>query len=257
MIYRYIYKITCTGGSFNNKFYFGQHTTNDLNDNYKGSGRLINDYYKKYPDAYIKEIILFCDTQEELNQAEYDIIKPWLNNTMCLNLRDGGNQGRFSDETKQKLSEASKGKTKSEIQKQKQSLAMKGKYVGDKNPRYGHYPFENMTSEQFEEYKINQSKKLKAVLSNPEIRKKISQSLKGKKRTPEQRQHYKEAQLKQHEAKSKRFSGEDNPNFGKCGELSYMFGRKWMNDSIHEYCVEPEYWGEFIDIGFVFGRKQK
>ena len=28
-MYRYIYKITCTSGSFKDKFYFGQHTTED------------------------------------------------------------------------------------------------------------------------------------------------------------------------------------------------------------------------------------
>ena len=35
MIYRYTYKITCTAGTFKDKFYFGQHTTENLNDGYK------------------------------------------------------------------------------------------------------------------------------------------------------------------------------------------------------------------------------
>lgn len=66
MTYRYIYKITCTAGSFKGKFYYGQHTTENLDDGYKGSGRKINDYYKKYPNDYIKEIISFHNSQEEL-----------------------------------------------------------------------------------------------------------------------------------------------------------------------------------------------
>ena len=43
MIYRYIYKITCTTGSFKDKFYFGQRTTyiDPSKDKYKGSGRKI------------------------------------------------------------------------------------------------------------------------------------------------------------------------------------------------------------------------
>ena len=72
MIYRYIYKITCTAGSFKDKFYFGQHTTDNLDDGYKGSGRKIGNYYKKHPNDYIKEIISFYNSQEELNKAEYD-----------------------------------------------------------------------------------------------------------------------------------------------------------------------------------------
>lgn len=114
MTYRYIYKITCTAGSFKGKFYYGQHTTDNLDDGYKGSGRLINDYYQKYPNDYIKEILAFYDSKEELNQAEYDIIHPYINNEICLNLVEGGkvNTGyNLKEETKQKLSDAHKGKT--------------------------------------------------------------------------------------------------------------------------------------------------
>jgi hypothetical protein len=144
MTYRYIYKITCTTGKYNNHFYFGQHTTNNLNDGYKGSGKLINDYYKKYPNNYIKEIIAFYNTQEELNQAEYDIIHPWLGNEMCLNICEGGIGGPHpawnkgipcSEEEKQHLSKLFKGKRHSEETKQKISNSMKGKntWMKDKN----------------------------------------------------------------------------------------------------------------------------
>jgi len=93
MKYRYIYKITCTRGKFRNHFYYGQHTTENLNDGYKGSGKFLLDYYKKYPNDYVKEIIAFYDTEEALNQAEYDIIHPWLGNKMCLNICEGGRGG--------------------------------------------------------------------------------------------------------------------------------------------------------------------
>ena len=102
MIYRYIYKITCTTGSFKDKFYFGQHTTDNLNDGYKGSGTKLKIYYKKHPDDYIKEIIAFYNNDEELNKAEYDIIHPYLNDKMCLNLKDGGNNVKYTEELKKK-----------------------------------------------------------------------------------------------------------------------------------------------------------
>ena len=104
-----MYKITCTKGKFKDKFYFGQHTTNNINDGYKGSGCLIKDYYKKYPNDYIKEIISFHNTQEELNKAEYNIILPYLNTQMCLNRKEGGGNNKLSEETKRKLSESHKG----------------------------------------------------------------------------------------------------------------------------------------------------
>lgn len=116
-LYRYIYKITCTKGSFKDKFYFGQHTTSNLDDGYNGSGRMLVKYYKKYPNDYIKEIISFHNTQKELNQAEYDIISPWLNNPMCLNLKEGGGStGKLSIKTKELLSK---------------------KFKGENNPNYG------------------------------------------------------------------------------------------------------------------------
>ena len=111
MIYRYIYKITCTAGSFKDKFYFGQHKTKKLNDGYKGSGTLLRDYYKKHPNDYIKEIIAFYNTQEEINIAEHNIIELYIGTINCLNIRHGGTVGELSEETKKKMSNSHKGKT--------------------------------------------------------------------------------------------------------------------------------------------------
>ena len=108
MIYYYTYKITCTQGSFKGKFYFGQHRTTNLDDNYIASGRKIRNYIKKYPNGYIREILAFYNSQEELDKAEYDLIHPWLNHPDCLNLRDGGYKPNMGEETKQLLSEATK-----------------------------------------------------------------------------------------------------------------------------------------------------
>lgn len=148
MTYYYIYKITCTKGSYKDKFYFGQHTTTDLNDEYKGSGKLLQNYYKKYPEDYIKEIICFCNNNDELNKKEYDIIHPWLNNEMCLNLMEGGTGGRLSDESLIKMSKTKKGKIpwnkgltglkyppKSEYTKSKISATLKGHKHSEESKR--------------------------------------------------------------------------------------------------------------------------
>ena len=45
MIYHYFYKIT---NKIDGCFYYGVHSTKDLNDNYMGSGKKLRYMYKKY-----------------------------------------------------------------------------------------------------------------------------------------------------------------------------------------------------------------
>lgn len=136
MKYFYTYKITLTQGSLKGKFYFGQRTTsiNPLKDKYKGSGTIIQRYYKKYPKGYIKEILAYYNSPEELNKAEYELIQPYLNTEDCLNLVEGG--GCFQvghevkQETREKLRLANLGHTTSPETRAKQSAAMLCKKFG-------------------------------------------------------------------------------------------------------------------------------
>lgn len=111
MVYYYTYKITCLKGSLKSCYYLGLHITDDLNDGYCGSGRIIRDYYKKYGAiegvTYTKENLGFYNNQEELNQAEYELIGDlYKTDPKCLNLRAGGSQAGMCDETKLLLSKA-------------------------------------------------------------------------------------------------------------------------------------------------------
>ena len=187
MTYRYIYKITCTAGSFNGKFYYGQHTTKNVDDGYKGSGKLINDYYKKYPNDYIKEIIAFYDSKEELNQAEYDIIHPYINNEMCLNMVEGGHINtcyNLKEETRKKLSESHKGKTPwnkgknnvySDETRQKISESLKGKVSGKKGKKLSEEQKQKLSDAHKGQVPWNKGKQL-----SEETKKKISESKTGK-----------------------------------------------------------------------------
>ena len=149
MIYRYLYKITCTAGSFKNKYYIGKHTTYNLNDGYKGSGRFIKDYYKKYPDDYIKEIICYCNSDEELDMFEKCYIALYIDDSNCLNIASGGTggfTGYHNEQIRLKMKEAAKHKPPmSEETKRKISNSHKG------------------------------------ILNSPETRKKISEACKGRK----------------------------------------------------------------------------
>jgi hypothetical protein len=61
--YNYFYK---TENKINNKFYYGVHRTDDLNDGYLGSGIRIQRAILKYgAENFNKEILKFFDTYEE------------------------------------------------------------------------------------------------------------------------------------------------------------------------------------------------
>ena len=104
----YTYKITLLKGSLTGHYYFGRHKTNNLNDGYAGSGRKLKDYYKKY-DAiegvtYVKSILQFYNSDEELNEAEKFLINDkYITDPLCLNLCEGGTCGCLSDESIEKI----------------------------------------------------------------------------------------------------------------------------------------------------------
>lgn len=185
MTYRYIYKITLTKGKWKDHFYYGQHTTNNLDDDYKGSGTKLSKYYKKYPNDYIKEIISYHKTDEELNEAEYEIIHPWLNNKQCLNLMEGGIGGRQSNETRKKMSETAKkrtgksapmyGKHHSDETKKKISISLSGNVPWNKGRANG-----TKGRHHTEQAKRKISESRKGIIFSDEHRKNLSESLKGK-----------------------------------------------------------------------------
>ncbi len=245
--YYYTYKITCTEGSFKGKFYFGQHTTNNLNDGYIASGRKIKCYLRKHPNGYIREILNFYDSKEALNKAEYDLIHPWLNHPDCLNLMEGGFGGdsfsNLSEERKQEISkkksESLKGKNKgkklSEVQKQHLSEINKGKKLsedtkrkmsesrsGENNPMFGKhtYGFKGHNHTEETKQKISEIRKGKSYLTD-DGREKISKIHKGKPKSEAQKRKISES-LKGHKISeetkqkiSKSCKGHAAPNKGK------------------------------------------
>lgn len=83
-----VYKIT---NLINKKFYIGKHKTNDLNDEYMGSGKLIKRAIKKYgKDNFIKELLFMFDTEQEMNEKEKELV---LISEETYNLCEGGNGG--------------------------------------------------------------------------------------------------------------------------------------------------------------------
>lgn len=163
-MYGYVY---LTENLINHKKYIGQHKSKKFDENYKGSGVLLQRAIQKYGwDNFTCTILKECATRDELNSAEIEFIKTYnaINNPAFYNIARGGEGGdtvsgmiaedklRFaqksSDAWKQdgkyaercrKISSSLKGKPKSDEHRRKISEARisSGSAAGKNNPMYG------------------------------------------------------------------------------------------------------------------------
>lgn len=87
-----IYQIT---NIVNGKIYIGKHETNILDDNYFGSGKLLNKAKEKYGlENFVKTILFYCANREEMNLLECYVITPeFCKRTDVYNIMEGGHGG--------------------------------------------------------------------------------------------------------------------------------------------------------------------
>jgi len=99
--YHFIYKTT---NVITGRYYYGMHSTDNLNDNYLGSGHRLWYSIRKYgKENHKREILEYCKDKEELRKREEEIVD--LNEIAkddCMNLRVGGEGGFSSKEHQQK-----------------------------------------------------------------------------------------------------------------------------------------------------------
>lgn len=89
--YHFVYRVTCI---VTNRFYIGMHSTDNLNDKYKGSGRILWYSRKKYGDSAHKfETVLFVSSRQLLRDAEIEEIAKHKNDSLCMNIAKGGDGG--------------------------------------------------------------------------------------------------------------------------------------------------------------------
>ena len=108
--YYYIYKITILTGRLKDHYYIGQHETNNLDDGYRGSGARIKRWYKSKERIeginYIKEILCFCNSWEEMQIKEDEYIGDKYNtDILCLNEQQGGHN-KLSKESYKRAGES-------------------------------------------------------------------------------------------------------------------------------------------------------
>jgi len=135
MQFFYIYRTT---NLINGKFYVGMHTTTDLNDGYLGSGKLLSLAVKKHgKENFVKEILFFCKSKEELILAEQQVVTDEIvMSGQSYNLALGGQGGDLgvisrmpkSEAHKKKISESKSGVLVSENTRLKMAESTKLRY---------------------------------------------------------------------------------------------------------------------------------
>ena len=113
------YTIYQTTNKVNGKIYVGSHKTEDINDDYIGSGKMLNYAIDKYGiDNFEKTVLFVFENPDHMYEKEKEIVnEEFVKSPHTYNMKIGGyggwdhvdNTGRFfSEETRQKMS--SKGK---------------------------------------------------------------------------------------------------------------------------------------------------
>lgn len=182
----YIY---ITENLINGKKYIGKRQKSNFDASYYGSGLRLRRAINKYGKENFKITpIKWCNTLEELNEAERSFIKQYdaQNSEMFYNISEGGDWGDISqgmtpeeykawgekirqhhigtkqkEETKLKISRKHKGKVLSEKTRKKLSEINSGK----NNPMYG----KSHTPETIEKMNQKKYKKTKMILNHTEL----------------------------------------------------------------------------------------
>lgn len=94
----YIYRIDILTGSLSGCYYIGAHNTRNINDGYRGSSKILKDWFNKKERIenkdYVFTILEFNDSKEENFKRERDYIGDlYQTDEKCLNIKSGGMHG--------------------------------------------------------------------------------------------------------------------------------------------------------------------
>ena len=90
-MFHFIYKTT---NIITEKYYIGAHSTIKIDDGYLGSGVSLKRAIKKHgKSSFVREIICYCNSIDELYNKEIELISLCLNDRNCYNMKPGGKGG--------------------------------------------------------------------------------------------------------------------------------------------------------------------
>jgi group I intron endonuclease len=164
-----IYKIT---NKINGKIYIGQHKTENVNDDYMGSGKLIRLAIVKYGiENFDKEILFDFDTREEMILKEKELVDNGFrlrDDTYNIALGGHGDGWHFVN-VNGKRGSGMLGKRRSDISKSRISAAMKNRTMDDEWKR------------KISEAHKGKAPRLKGTIMDSEFREKMKRVTMGEK----------------------------------------------------------------------------
>lgn len=182
--HHYIYKVV---REFDQKYYLGMHSTDDLDDGYLGSGTLLWKSIKKHGrECHVLNIIEFLPDRKSLSAREKQLVNEQVvKDPMSFNLRVGGNggdvtysSGPLSEEHKRKVSKALKGKKKPEGFGEKISIALTGKQLSEEHKAA--CSTAHLGKKLSEEHRKAQGTGRRGKPRSEELKRKLSEQMKGK-----------------------------------------------------------------------------
>lgn len=111
------------------EYYYGIHTTNNINDGYQGSGLRIKRLLKSKEHLITGIVEMFNNRQEAANREAEIVTEDLIKDPLCLNLRTGGLGGTPTEESRAKIAEACR--NASEETKYRRGSANRGKNLSD------------------------------------------------------------------------------------------------------------------------------
>ena len=235
----YFYKIT---NKINGKFYFGVHSTKNINDGYMGSGVALRRAYKKYGiENFEKEILYYFNNADEMYAFEEQYVNADLvNNPECYNMVIGGRSERTNkqlsllaepshntQEYRKKLKEGhykywTTGDVESKRKKKSESIVRYWTTGNVEEKKKRHAEAIKLSFENHPERRNKISEKLRIAYSGEQgekIKKKISNSLKNS---------------EAHKKASERFK--ETAKRGKENEEFILHWKKQYDENAEEIC---------------------
>lgn len=190
-----VYETTC---QLTGRFYVGRHSTNDINDGYLGSGKILKRSISKYgAETHVRIILRVFETLQESVDAERDeVSKVLLIDPLCMNIipgGQGGHNGIISDEARKRMgNKRSRMKhteeTKAKMSKSRKNLLAIKPMSNETKAKLSEYS-KNRTPEHLAKIGLASSNRTKETRSKisayartrpPEVQAKINESNRGK-----------------------------------------------------------------------------
>lgn len=218
-MFGYVYLTT---NLVNNRKYIGQHRASEFTTDYKGSGKLIKQAFKKYGwDNFEVELLQECSTEEELNESEIKWIAEYeaVYSEEFYNIAYGGSHSWHPLQ---------------DWEKEQRSNEMKKRW---EDPEY-----RERMSNMLRDKQADGNSWMVGRKHSDETKHKMSESRRGDKHPMYGKHHSDESRRKMSESAKRR------------NHLPTTLGRIWINNGEFSKVIRPEELDHYISKGFTKGR---